>query len=443
MRILFTLLAVCFFSFTSLAQSLQLEDPLPVVYGWYDAPIFETGYGVFNVRNISNAKVNTRVRAEGTQQLSGTRNNFCYAGVCFADLTRESSTMAEIEPNAADSSFRGDYRGLSNIGTTQVKYTWFVDSDPSDFVEATIDYVTVNEPGITGSTTICPGGSVMLGLDFDHFDTYEWSTGANSPTITVSSAGTYSVTVGLHGVTKETAINITEDASLMPTIAGDLEYCEGGNTTLSGGPGFMQYNWSSGSTGFSNQVTAGTHTLTVTDGNGCTGTASVTVTENPLPAEPTITSSIENDVVTLNSTAAEEYMWFENNLFIYREEGQAFTPEENGSYQVHVVDANGCVNVSQEFSANNVGVEEAFGTTARLSLYPNPASDQLVLELDNVPTENLQFQLFNTNGSLLRWQNVNTSRLELDISNLPAGTYLFNLLNQNEVVESRSVVVSR
>lgn len=59
--------------------------------------------------------------------------------------------------------------------------------------------VTLLQPDVfdTADTTICQGSSVVLDAskNFTNTTTYQWSTGATTPTITVNTAGTYRVTV--------------------------------------------------------------------------------------------------------------------------------------------------------------------------------------------------------------------------------------------------------
>src|SRR5690606_36686394 len=126
---------------------------------------------------------------------------------------------------------------------------------------------------------------------------YSWSNGSivvgTDASLEVSEAGTYTVTVtGENGCTATASETVTLD-DLLPTAAIANEGLELSCTvtsltlTASGG---VSYSWSNGSTVVGTsaafEVTAaGTYTVTVTGENGCTATASETVTlDDSLPA---------------------------------------------------------------------------------------------------------------------------------------------------------------
>ncbi|HXB13822.1 MAG TPA: SprB repeat-containing protein, partial [Bacteroidia bacterium] len=118
--------------------------------------------------------------------------------------------------------------------------------------------------------------------------TYLWSpSGITSANATDLSAGCYTVTVtDANGCNATTSTCITTAPALTVSVVNTPVKCNGGATgtataTAGGGSGAYTYNWSpSGGTGASaNNLTATTYTITVTDKNGCTITASTSVTQ--------------------------------------------------------------------------------------------------------------------------------------------------------------------
>ena len=126
-----------------------------------------------------------------------------------------------------------------------------------------------------GATSFCIGGSVVLSGNVGG----TWSTGATTPTITVTASGDYYVT-NTNDCGTDTSNVITVIVNPLPvcTITGDLTICEGSTTELCAPAGASSYLWSNGATTACITVsTAGAYSVTVTDANGCSSTCSATV----------------------------------------------------------------------------------------------------------------------------------------------------------------------
>lgn len=130
---------------------------------------------------------------------------------------------------------------------------------------------------------------------------YSWNTGQTDATITGLAAGLYTVTV-----TDEndcTAVQTVEvlagNCGIVASFITAPVVCNGessGSATivLNGGTGPFTYLWSTGSTGETEPaLSAGTHTVTVTDANDCEITEEVTITE-----PPALTLTLDNVVHT-------------------------------------------------------------------------------------------------------------------------------------------------
>ncbi len=143
---------------------------------------------------------------------------------------------------------------------------------------------------------------------------YNWSTGATTEDVTGLAAGTYTVTVtDAAGCIYTESFVVNEPTPLVVTIAPPIDLdCNTTSQTLtangSGGTGTIDYAWSAGGGGniTSGGATAtpvvnaeGTYTVTITDDNSCTETASVFVdyiddTTNPTISCPAnITTNID------------------------------------------------------------------------------------------------------------------------------------------------------
>lgn len=146
------------------------------------------------------------------------------------------------------------------------------------------DVVISNDlaPQIIGNLSICEGETTNLSAF--GFNAYQWSTGAVSPDIEVSTNGTYSVTVSnANGCSGSSLATVVVSSILPPTISGSLSIGELGYTQLDAGSSYAYYNWSSGGETSVIQISqAGTYTVTVSNQSGCTSSTSVSVTKEVL-----------------------------------------------------------------------------------------------------------------------------------------------------------------
>jgi gliding motility-associated-like protein len=210
--------------------------------------------------------------------------------------------------------------------------------------------VTVNSlPNVTAnatSTVVCSGGSVTL--TGGGANTYTWNNGVNNGvSFTPVSTQTYVVTgTDGNGCTNSATKIITVSPSLTVTAnATSTVVCSGGSVTLTGG-GANTYSWNQGVTNgvpFTPSSTQ-TYVVTGTDGNGCTGTATIIVTVNSLPtvtANATSTVVCSGGSVTLTGGGANTYTW--NNGV---NNGVSFMPVSTQTYVVTGTDGNGCTNTA-------------------------------------------------------------------------------------------------
>jgi|GEM_PF-2559345 len=115
--------------------------------------------------------------------------------------------------------------------------------------------------------------------------TYAWPSSGTAATECGLAAGSYTVTItGSAGCTATATANITQPAILTATVSPTtVGVCPPATATAtatpSGGTAPYTYSWTGGSTtNPGTGLAVGTNTVTVTDANGCTTTASMTVT---------------------------------------------------------------------------------------------------------------------------------------------------------------------
>ena len=203
---------------------------------------------------------------------------------------------------------------ISATGTGTLRYQWYQDGSPvgtdsdtltltnvqlaHDGAQITCDVtddcdtatsdgatLTVNAsptPTITATPgdMVCEGATVALDAGAG-FAGYLWSPGGQTTqTIDVTTADTYSVTVtDANGCQGSDSMTVTVNANPTPTITASpgSKVCHG-IVMLHAGTGYTSYAWSTGETTRTIDVTTnGTYEVTVTDANGCEGSAQISV----------------------------------------------------------------------------------------------------------------------------------------------------------------------
>lgn len=198
---------------------------------------------------------------------------------------------------------------------------------------------TLNQVSLSGSTQFCLGGSTDLAAS-PGFVTYSWSSGSNLPNITATAVGSYTITatdaLGCPSTASLTVSNFLQPA---PVIAGPQSVCPGSNATLSVGGSFSSYTWSSGETTTSiiGQPPFSA-AVTVTDANGCTGTAqaSVVVSNQLSPNIVQLPYACDGQITLDAGAGFPNYSW--NNAALT----STIQVTQSGVYTVTVSDNNGC-----------------------------------------------------------------------------------------------------
>ncbi|GIV42269.1 MAG: hypothetical protein KatS3mg034_1579 [Vicingaceae bacterium] len=181
---------------------------------------------------------------------------------------------------------------------------------------------------------------------------YFWSPGGQTTqTITNLCAGNYSVFVQDQNgcsITLNTTLN--NPSPITVTINGGDASCNGNcdgtaSATVSGGTPPYNYSWSNGSTTSNiSNLCPGTYFLTVTDANGCTGNANITITE-PTNLSVTLSSTNETCNGSCNGSATATPSGGTPPYQFNWSNGATTSNISNlcpGTYTVTVTDANGC-----------------------------------------------------------------------------------------------------
>jgi hypothetical protein len=262
---------------------------------------------------------------------------------------------------------------------------------------------------------------------------YNWTTangaiasGNNTLTPLVSAAGTYNLEVlnTQNGCTSTTAVTVVQSAPVIAAATATSVACNGNNNgsvsaTSTGGSGTYNYLWSNGaSTASVSSLSAGQYALVVTDGEGCTSTTTVEITQPaPLSANAVSTSQSANGVndgtATANpngGTSSYTYLW--NNAAT----APSITNLAPGSYTVTVTDAYNCTAVQiVTVNAFNCALAATISSANATCFGSNNGTASVNLVGANEPVA-------------YNWSNgANTSA----VSNLAAGNYTVSIMDGN------------
>lgn len=311
-------------------------------------------------------------------------------------LVNEPLSILSLSGNTTDVNCFGDATGAIDQttfgGTAPYVYTWsgaanqvlaFQSEDLNNISAANYSTTVTDANGCTASQTygiIQPVDSLSVSLsetDVLCFGdntgaataaatggtspyNYNWNNGSSGASNTSLNTGNYTVTVvDDQGCSISKTVFVDEpNAPLAVSSSNTNIDCFGDATgqvdlTVSGGTGSYNYAWNNGSTSQDlTTVTAGTYSVTVTDGNACEVQESYTLTE---PAAPlTLSESITDvacfdaltgqiDVTTAGGTAPYNYVWSNNSNQVLATNSEDLINQAAGSFSLNVTDDNGCV----------------------------------------------------------------------------------------------------
>lgn len=239
-----------------------------------------------------------------------------------------------------------------------------------------------------GSTAICDGTSLILTSSQE--DSYAWSSGETTQSISVTAAGSYSVTVtNAEGCSATSAsVNVTViDAPVIasgtvtePSACGVAD----GSVIISGSE-TGDLTWTGSAAGSLSGVTlpetlsglsAGVYNVVFINGSCSSNTVTITISD---PNAPTVNAGSDQEVcegtsIVLSGSGALTYTWDSGIT-----DGVAFTPASTATYIVTGTDASGCQGSDQ----------------VTVIVHPNP--DVSMTEPDDVCTNSVAFTL--TEGS--------------------------------------------
>ena len=310
---------------------------------------------------------------------------------------------------------------VTTAGTYSVIVTDANSCVGKDTIVVTEDVALIVDLGTDQS--YCAGTAFTTTLNAQYTGaTYLWNDNSTNQTLTVTTAGTYSVIVtDLNGCEGKDTIDITESALPIVNLGTVTSYCAGSTMTLDAGNAGSTYLWSDGSTSQTLNISAaGIYSVTVTNANNCSASGTITITENAVPVVNlgTVTSYCAGSTMTLDAgNAGATYLWSDGST------SQTLNVSAAGAYSVTVTNANNCsasgtITITENaLPVVNLGADDSYcaGTTF-----------STILDAQNI-------------GASYLWNDNSTNQT---LTATTAGTYSVVVTTANGCVAKDTVIVN-
>lgn len=97
--------------------------------------------------------------------------------------------------------------------------------------------------------------------------------------------------------------------------------------------------------------------------------------------------------------------------------------------------------VQQAFEiSSEAGLEDLTGVNLTLTVFPNPATEILILDVDTFSVTNLTYRLFDQEGSVVKVEKISNIQTRIPTGNLPKATYFLRVLKSDELLKTFKIV---
>ena len=97
--------------------------------------------------------------------------------------------------------------------------------------------------------------------------------------------------------------------------------------------------------------------------------------------------------------------------------------------------------VQQTFEISTIsGIEKASGINLECAVYPNPATEYVMLKVENYETDNLNYRLNDLNGKLIANGYPQNNETQIHLGYLKTGTYILKIFDKELEIKSFKII---
>jgi hypothetical protein len=85
-------------------------------------------------------------------------------------------------------------------------------------------------------------------------------------------------------------------------------------------------------------------------------------------------------------------------------------------------------------------IEESENISLQFSVCPNPASDYLLLKIENNKTQDLIYYLFDINGELLIHKKITETKSRIDLQNFASSVYFLKIFDKKKEIKVFKII---
>lgn len=96
--------------------------------------------------------------------------------------------------------------------------------------------------------------------------------------------------------------------------------------------------------------------------------------------------------------------------------------------------------VQQAFEIYTTGVDNYPEITMEFTIYPNPTTGTLLLNVANYDTVNLHYTLWDSLGRFIRFNKISQSETFIELTNLPSALYLVTITDKDTLLKTFKII---